>query len=110
MLAGEREIESVEYVDKEHVGDHADDRALIYDIHCRTTNGEKIIVEMQNRYQTHFRDRAIFYISTDMYRQARKGKAWDYELTPVYGIFLMNFDWKEFEDDPIREDVLELVP
>lgn len=60
---------------------------------------------MQNRYQTHFRDRAVFYTSADIYRQGRKGKAWDYSLTPVYGVFLMNFDWKEFADEPLREDV-----
>lgn len=76
----------------------------IYDIHCTTTSGEKIIVEMQNRYQTYYRDRAVYYMSSEVVRQARKGK-WNYKLTPVYGIFMMNFDWKEHEIDRLREDI-----
>lgn len=105
LLAGERQIESIEYVDPGHVGRAADGRAMIYDIHCVTVTGEKLIVEMQNRYQTHFRDRALYYVASDISTQGLKGKDWEYELTPVYGIFMMNFDWKEFEDDPIRKDV-----
>ena len=104
LLEGEKEIVKVTFVDKEHVGDSADDRALIYDLHCVTSTDEKIIIEMQNRYQTHFRDRALVYVSADLYHQAKRGD-WDYRINPVYGIFMMNFDWKEFEGDPMREDV-----
>lgn len=50
---------------------------------------------MQNRYQAHFDDRALYYISTDLVKQAVKGKEWDYSLIPVYGVFMMNFDWKD---------------
>ena len=50
---------------------------------------------MQNRYQDFFDDRALFYISNSLVSQARKGKEWLYRLTPVYGIFMMNFDWHD---------------
>ena len=99
------EIVDVTFVDKENGGESKDSRALIYDIHCLTADGKKFIVEMQNRYQTHFRDRALYYLSADIYTQGKKGKDWNYSLTPVYGVFLMNFDWKEFEDEQLREDV-----
>lgn len=104
LLKGEREIIKVMFIDKEHIGDRPDERAMIYDLHCLTSSGEKIIVEMQNRYQSNFRDRALLYVSADIYHQARRGD-WDYKISPVYGVFLMNFDWKEFENDPMREDV-----
>ncbi len=104
LLEGEKEIVSVKFVDKEHIGETPEDRALIYDLHCETANGEKLIIEMQNRYQTFFRERALVYMSADLYHQAKRGK-WDYNIKPVYGIFMMNFDWKEFENDPMREDV-----
>ncbi len=104
LLEGEKEIVSVTFVDKEHIGEASDDRALIYDLHCETSMGEKLIIEMQNRYQTFFRERALVYISADLYHQAKRG-SWDYNIKPVYGIFMMNFDWKEFENDPMREDV-----
>lgn len=60
---------------------------------------------MQNRYQTHFKDRALYYLAADLYAQGEKGKGWNYRLTPVYGIFLMNFDWKDEDAQHLREDV-----
>lgn len=104
VLQGERVITEVEFVDKEKIGENKNSRALIYDLHCKTEDGEKVIVEMQNRYQTHFRDRALYYLSDDIYHQGQKGDDWDYSLTPVYGIFLMNFDWREGEMEQLRED------
>lgn len=95
LFQGEQKIVDVTYVDKERVPDYQGDRALIYDIKCTTEDGRKLIVEMQNRYQAHFDDRAIYYVATDIVKQAVKGKEWDYSLTPVYGIFMMNFDWKD---------------
>lgn len=86
-------------------GESKNDRALIYDLHCELEDGSKIIVEMQNRYQTHFKDRALYYLAADLYAQGEKGKGWNYRLTPVYGIFLMNFDWKDVDAQHLREDV-----
>lgn len=104
VYQGKRDIVDVEFVDKERISENKNDRALIYDVHCKTANGEKLIIEMQNRYQTHFRDRALFYLSGDIFLQGQKGEEWDYSLTPVCGIFLMNFDWREGEGETLRED------
>ncbi|MDE7441737.1 MAG: Rpn family recombination-promoting nuclease/putative transposase [Muribaculaceae bacterium] len=104
-IGGDRPIVSVEFIDKENKGESKDDRALIYDLHCKLKDDTKIIVEMQNRYQTHFDDRAIFYLAADLHNQGEKGMGWDYRLTPVYGVFLMNFEWKDVEEQHLREDV-----
>ena len=105
LLTDGKAITDVEFVDKERISDSKSGRVLIYDLHCKTSDGEKIIVEMQNRTQTYFDDRALFYLAGDIYHQGRKGKNWDYRLTPVYGVFLMNFDWKENMVQEIRDDV-----
>ena len=105
LMTGQRVITDVEFVDKERINEDKNGRALIYDLHCKTADGHKIIVEMQNRYQTYFRDRAIFYMSGDIYHQGRRGSEWNYCLTPVYGVFMMNFDWHEGQEEPLREDV-----
>lgn len=105
LMEGQKEITDVEFVDKERISDERAGRALIYDLHCRTADGGKIIVEMQNRYQSHFRDRAVYYLSADIHSQGRKGPDWDYKLTPVYGVYLMNFDWREDSSQHLREDV-----
>ena len=98
-------ITKVTFIDKENKGESKEDRALIYDLHCEMEDGSKIIVEMQNRYQDYFADRALYYLAADLYSQAEKGDEWDYRLTPVYGVFLMNFEWKEVEEQYLREDV-----
>ena len=98
-------ITKVSFIDKENKGESIEDRALIYDLHCELEDGSKIIVEMQNRYQTHFADRALYYLAADLYSQAERGDKWNYKLTPVYGVFLMNFKWQEVEEQHIREDV-----
>lgn len=105
LIGKENPITTVEFVDKEKKGESKEDRALIYDLHCKTADGRKIIVEMQNRYQTNFDDRALYYLSADIYGQGQKGIEWNYELTPVYGVFLMNFEWRGTEDQLLREDI-----
>ncbi len=105
LMEGEAVIEDVNFIDKERINDNKDGRALIYDLHCETSDGGSIIVEMQNRYQTHFNDRALFYLSGDIYNQGRKGKNWNYQLTPVYGVFMMNFDWDDDPEKHLREDI-----
>ncbi len=105
VFQGQRKIVDVDFVDKERIGEFKGERALIYDVHCTTADGHKVIIEMQNRYQAHFKDRALYYLSSDLYHQAKKGDEWDYTLIPVYGVFLMNFDWREGEEEPLREDV-----
>ena len=63
-------------------------------IHCETDKGERIIIEMQNREQPHFKDRALYYLSHSVVEQGIKG-TWDYELAAVYGVFFLNFTLDE---------------
>lgn len=105
LMVDGRVIKDVEFIDKEKISQTKTGRALIYDLHCKTADGGKIIVEMQNRSQSNFDDRALFYLSGDIYMQGRKGKDWDYRLTPVYGVFIMNFEWKDNTLQELREDV-----
>ncbi|MDE6418095.1 MAG: Rpn family recombination-promoting nuclease/putative transposase [Duncaniella sp.] len=98
LLEGERHITDLEFLDKERVPEIASHRGLIYDIYCSTDKGEHIIVEMQNRQQVNFSDRALLYAAADIAWQAQRGGNWDYKLTPVYGIYFMNFRFKESED------------
>ena len=44
----------------------------IFDVYCEGENGEKFIVEMQNAYQTYFKDCALFYSTFPIREQAQK--------------------------------------
>jgi len=91
LLAGERNIVDVQFLDKEQPGDSADDRSLIYDVYCKLENGDHIIVEMQNKSQPFFKNRSIYYISRSISRQGEPGLAWRYDVKAVYMIALLNF-------------------
>ena len=49
LFEGEKHIANLTFLDKEQPALFEEDRSLIYDIYCETDEGEKIIVEMQNR-------------------------------------------------------------
>ena len=59
LFNGKQVVKDVSYLNPEHVGDVYTDRRAIFDVYCEGENGEKFIVEMQNAYQTYFKDRAL---------------------------------------------------
>ena len=91
LLQGERVITDIRYLNNEQIPEQMVMRKVIYDILCETDTGEYIIVEMQNRWQEHFKDRALYYMSRSIVKQAEIGKDWNYKLTAVYGVFFINF-------------------
>lgn len=106
LLEGERHICDLMFCDKEQLPLAPNDRGLIYDIYCTTDTGEHFIVEMQNRYQSHFRHRAVYYAAADIARQGIRGASWDYEIVPVYGVYFMNFTWRQDVNGKLRTDVI----
>lgn len=84
-------ITSVEYLDKEIIPFQKDERTTIFDILCRVDKGEDFIVEMQQRSQSFFAKRALYYMARAISNQGEKGKEWEYNLRPVYGIFITDF-------------------
>lgn len=103
LLAGERHILDIEFLDKEHHSRFRSGRNTIYDIYCRTDTGEYIIVEMQNSKQDVFIDRMLYYTMQSLADQGEKGMAWRYGLSAVYGVAFMNF--KDDKLDDFRTDV-----
>lgn len=91
LLKGEKQIKDITFLDKEQMPIYDGDRGLIYDIYCTTETGEKIIVEMQNKYQDRFKERSLYYLSQAVVRQGERGTKWQYEIKAVYGVFFMNF-------------------
>ena len=91
LFDGKQVVKDVSYLNPEHVGDVYTDRRAIFDVYCEGENGEKFIVEMQNAYQTYFKDRSLFYSTFPIREQAA----------------LLNFDMNEeaFEKEKIRHSV-----
>lgn len=104
LFKGEKVIKDLTFLDKEQPADYRDDRSLIYDVYCRTDNGERIIVEMQNREQPNFSDRCLYYFSQAVSRQGEKGTDWKYRIDAVYVIAFVNF-YMEGLGENFRTDV-----
>ncbi len=91
LLVGEKHIKDIRFLDKELLPEFDGDRGVIYDIHCINEDGEQFIVEMQNKKQNNFCDRALYYLCQAISRQGEKGLGWMFDLKAVYGVFFMNF-------------------
>ena len=95
-------IEDVIFLDKEMEADGEDMRSVIYDLRCKTQDGGEFIVEMQNKGQTHFSNRILYYLSHAISEQGEKGTNWNFDLHPVYGVFFLNFHMKGLKPQSIR--------
>lgn len=75
LLLGEHHIEDLTFLDKEDRSNNISDRGIVYDLYCRTSTGEYIIVEMQNRWHSNFLDRTLFYVCRAISRQTENPDA-----------------------------------
>ena len=107
LFDGKQVVKDVKYLNTEHFGDQVSARKAIFDVYCEGENGEKFIVEMQNAYQEFFKDRSLFYSTFPIREQAKKSSDWDFHLSRVYTIALLNFDMKEesFDKNTITHTV-----
>jgi predicted transposase/invertase (TIGR01784 family) len=100
------EIKAVQYLPTEGLGLRAEDRKVIFDILCTTATGE-FIIEMQLAQQAYFTDRALFYASHVVRKQAPRGRNWNYQLKPVYVVAILGFI--AFEEETAKDEVIERV-
>lgn len=84
-------IMDLHYDNAEKQGRIETDRKAIFDLHCTTGKGERIIIEMQNLNQKYFKDRVLYYATFPIQEQGEKGKEWDFELNSVYSVNIVNF-------------------
>ena len=101
---GER-IESVIFLDKEKVKETNEERSVVFDLHCTTDTGKRLIVEMQNLEQEWFVERCLFYGCRAVTEQGKSG-LWDYEYAPVISIAFTNFTSRRFSTQRIADGAI----
>ena len=90
-------IVDVTYGSQEKLPATIEDRKSIVDIYCESEDSSKFIVEMQKTKQLYFKDRSLLYASFPIVQQAKKGK-WNYKLSPVYVIAVLDFEYEDESD------------
>lgn len=101
LLQGKEVIESISYLNTEHLGTQELDRKAVFDVYCINEKGERFLVEMQKGRQQFFKDRSIYYSTYAIREQAPKGE-WDYELKAVYAVCVLNFTFPDTDNEVIQ--------
>ena len=92
LLRANDPIKDIKYKPTEQYTFTIEDRKSVFDIFCESESGERFIVEMQKNKQTHFLDRTLYYSTLPIIDQAQKGAEWDYKLSAVYVVAVMDFN------------------
>jgi predicted transposase/invertase (TIGR01784 family) len=97
LLPLHHQIIELNFRNVEGLAELSHERKAIFDIHCQTQSGERIIVEMQKAKVHFFKDRSLFYATFPVREQAKRGE-WDFRLTPIYMIAILDFQYDEQEE------------
>ncbi len=106
-------IENITYLNNESDADTRKKHRLIFDLKCKLSNGEYVIVEMQNERQSFIDRRILYYMSRGVSQQGdivshngdivtrEEKREWDFDIKKVIGVFLFNFNVPGEEDCPV---------
>lgn len=92
----------------EHLGLREADRYAIFDIYCENESNEKFIVELQKAKQNYFKERTIYYSTFPIREQAEKGQ-WNYNLSAVFCIGILDFTFDDYESEPEKSEVVHTI-
>jgi predicted transposase/invertase (TIGR01784 family) len=107
ILPSHHQVKDLTFRNTENLGNTPFDRKAIFDLYCESESGEKFIVEMQKAKHNYFKDRSVYYSTFPIQEQAQKGN-WNYKLTPVYTIGILDFVFQEDKQDPELLHTVEL--
>ena len=102
LLDLEDKIVDITYRSLEKLGLSIIDRKAIFDVYCTDEKGNSFIVELQRSAQRYFKDRSLYYTSFPIQEQSRKGD-WDYRLTPIYFIGILEFTFDDMRTKEAQE-------
>ncbi len=92
FFKGRKTIVDLVYDKNEFVGDIEEMGAVILDLTCIASNGERFVIEVQRTLQANLKRRILYYASKLVADQAPKGKRreWNYDISEIYIIVLMD--------------------
>jgi len=100
LMPAHHQIQDLTFEKNEQLGESEIDRIVVFDIFCKSKNGEHFIVEIQRKKQEYFKDRSILYSTYPIHQYAEKGRAYDFQLPVIYTIAILDFTFDDYQDDP----------
>ena len=107
LLPDYHRIQDLTFKNTEKLGNTTIDRKAIFDIYCQAENGDRFIVEIQKAKQNFFKDRSVYYSTFPIQEQALQGE-WDFNLTPVYTVGVLDFIFDDHKDDETIVHIVQL--
>lgn len=104
LLPPQHQVKDLQYTRNEHQGASFPDRKAIFDLNCISPAGERFVVELQKAKQNYFRDRSVYYATFPIQEQAQRGE-WNYQLSAVYTVGILDFVFEEDRDAGNKEVV-----
>ncbi len=100
ILGEHGNIEDMEYTNTVLIPINPDDKGVVVDLECKTTDGRRILVELQKRRQAYFRERSLYYATWPIQKQGKIGN-WDYNFEAVFVVSLLDFEVDKISDERI---------
>ena len=107
LLPDYHRIQDLTFKNTEKLGNTPIDRKAIFDIYCQAENGDRFIVEIQKAKQNFFKDRSVYYSTFPIQEQALQGE-WDFNLTPVYTVGVLDFVFDDHKNDETIVHIVQL--
>jgi predicted transposase/invertase (TIGR01784 family) len=107
ILPAHHQIQDLTFKNTEQLGSTPIDRKAIFDIYCQAESGERFIVEIQKAKQNFFKERSVYYATFPIQEQALQGE-WNFELSAVYTVGVLDFIFDDHKDDDTFLHVVEL--
>ncbi len=77
----------------------------IFDIHCVTQDGTRLIVEMQKCHHENFKERCLRYMCSDIISHHYRGDSIGKKEQQIIGIFIMDFIPPDESEPKVRRDI-----
>jgi len=90
VLKDNEHIVDFSLVSTAYIPDNPADRGVVLDLQCKTSDDRRIVVELQKKQQTFFRERSLYYATWPIQAQGRRGD-WNYDICAVYVITILDF-------------------
>lgn len=107
LLPPVHQIKELNYSKNEHLASNSSERKAIFDLYCESASGEKFIVELQKAKQNFFKDRSVYYSTFPIQEQAKRNE-WNFKLSAVYTIGILDFIFDDHKEDQELLHVVQL--
>ena len=102
LLPDIHQILDLQYTRNEHRDISPLDQGSIFNLNCVSVQGERFIVDLRKVKRAGFKDRSLYYSTFAIQEQQAARGDWNYQLSSVYSIGILDFVMDELETEVLH--------